>query len=121
MLHRAPRSGNLLHCPRSDLKSARQDGHGGVMLGFRFACQQHQEIFVDTVQRVGRFNPEQMEDIRRQLLARLSEKFSLLVLDCFNTGNCIACALDANGVGACEICGIIEELARASKVPPASL
>jgi len=91
-----------------------------AMLGFRFACQRHQEIFVDTVERLGPSNAEQMENVRRRLLARLSEKFPLLVLDCFNTKSCIGCALSASGLDATQLNSLVEEVVRASKVALAS-
>jgi hypothetical protein len=64
------------------------------MLGFRYVCQRHQQLFADTVAREGCCDPEKMEKARRRLLAWLSEKFPRLVLDQFNNEACLGCAIE---------------------------
>jgi hypothetical protein len=64
------------------------------MLGFRYACQRHQQLFADTVTREGCCDPAEMEKARRRLLAWLSEKYPRLVLDQFNNEACMGCAIE---------------------------
>jgi hypothetical protein len=64
------------------------------MLGFRYVCERHQQLFADTVVREGCSDPERMEKARRRLLAWLSEKYPRLVLDQFNNEACLGCAIE---------------------------
>jgi len=64
------------------------------MLGFRYVCERHQRLFVATLTSHGCRDPEKMEEVRRRLLAWLSEKFPRLVLDQFNAERCLGCALE---------------------------
>ena len=64
------------------------------MLGFKYACQKHQQMFIDAVTREGCRNPEEMEKVRRRLLAWLSEKYPRLVFDQFNNEACLGCAVE---------------------------
>ena len=64
------------------------------MLGFRYVCERHQQLFADSVVREGCCDPERMEKARRRLLAWLSEKYPRLVLDQFNNEACLGCAIE---------------------------
>jgi hypothetical protein len=51
-------------------------------------------MFVYAVTQERIFEPERMEQIRRRLLAWLSEKYPRLVLEQFNAEACIGCAIE---------------------------
>ena len=64
------------------------------MLGFEFACERHQKIFIESLARTGCGDPKKMEVVRRRLLAWLSETYPGLVLDSFNKEACLGCGLE---------------------------
>ncbi len=55
------------------------------MLGFRYACQKHQQMFSDMAAREGRSDPEQKKKVRCRLLAWLSVKCARLVTEQINS------------------------------------
>jgi hypothetical protein len=65
------------------------------MLGFRFACERHQTIFAAFVRAAGCNDTVLMEKVRLRLLRWLTEKYPALVLEQYNQGNCLGCALES--------------------------
>ena len=74
-----------------------------VMLGFRYACLRHQQMFIATVEREGCRDPDQMEQVRRQMFAWLSEKLPSMVLDHFNAEACLGCAIENAHIDTAEM------------------
>ncbi len=66
-----------------------------VMLGFRFTCPRHQRVFIETVQSAGCFDPAQMDEVRRRMLAWFSRHYPSLVLDHFRDQTCLGCEFEA--------------------------
>ena len=92
------------------------------MLGFKYACQKHQQMFVDAVTREGCCDPEEMEKVRRRFLAWLSEKYPRLVFDQFNKGTCLGCAVEEAHIDTRPIYDAIRRIVHefASGTPPVS-
>ncbi len=66
-----------------------------VMLRFRFTCQRHQRAFIEAVQSAGCFDPAQMDEVRRRMLAWFSRHYPSLVLDHFRDQTCLGCEFEA--------------------------
>ncbi len=82
------------------------------MSGFRYVCQKHQQLFVDTVARAGCSDPEEMEKARRRLLAWLSEKYPRLVLEQFNNEACLGCAIEKGHLDTRPIYDAVRQIVR---------
>lgn len=82
------------------------------MLTFRYTCQRHQQIFVEAVRSAGCFDPAQMDEVRRRLLAWFSERYPRLVLDHFEQGTCLGCEMEARFGSLNEVIRAIEELVK---------
>jgi hypothetical protein len=83
------------------------------MLGFRYVCGRHQQLFVDAVERAGCRDPERMEEVRRRLLAWFSENYPRMVLDQFNRRGCLGCAIEAAHIDPGAMRQAIRDLVRA--------
>ncbi len=81
---------------------------------FRYVCAQHRARFIDVVREEGCHDPAAMEQVRRLLLAWLSERYPRLVLDRFNDESCIGCGLDAYCVDLSDMYAAIRRFARAA-------
>ncbi|HKW55629.1 MAG TPA: hypothetical protein VJO12_18210 [Stellaceae bacterium] len=82
------------------------------MLGFRYVCVPHRARFIEAVEREGCRDPAAMEQVRRRLLAWLSEAYPRLVLDHFNKESCIGCGLNAACIDLSEMHAAIARFAR---------
>ena len=82
------------------------------MLGFRYVCQKHQQLFADTVAQEGCCDPEEMEKARRRLLAWLSESHPRLVLEQFNKEACMGCAIEQAQLDTRPIYDAVREIVR---------
>lgn len=60
---------------------------------FHYVCPTHRDRFVEAVEREGCCDPAAMEQVRRFLLAWLSETYPRLVLDHYNDKRCLGCGL----------------------------
>ncbi len=65
------------------------------MLGFRYVCQHHQQLFAEAVKRHGDLDNEAMEEVRLRLLAWLCDTYPAVVLDHYDRKSCIGCGLNA--------------------------
>ena len=82
------------------------------MVRFRFVCAQHRARFIEFVQQEGCHDPAAMEQVRRLLLAWLSERYPRLVLDHYNHESCLGCGLDAYCVDLSDMYAAIRQFAR---------
>jgi len=64
------------------------------MLGFEFACERHQKVFIEFLARAGCGDAKKLEVVRQRLLAWLSETYPRLVLDRYNENSCLGCGLE---------------------------
>ena len=87
------------------------------MLAFRYVCPPHRRRFIEFVEAEGCRDPATMEQVRRLLLAWLSEHYQLLVLESFNSESCIGCALDAACVDLAEMYAVLRQASRAAPSP----
>ncbi len=65
------------------------------MLRFRFTCERHQRAFIEAVQSAGCFDPAQMDEVRRRMLAWFSRHYPSLVLNHFRDQTCLGCEFEA--------------------------
>ena len=82
------------------------------MPAFRYVCQAHHERFIEVVEGEGCRDPEAMEQVRRLLLAWLSERYPRLVLDSYNNESCVGCALNAACIDLTDMYAAIRSGAR---------
>ena len=85
-----------------------------AVLGFRYVCAPHRERFIEVVRQEGCHDPAAMEQVRRQLLAWLSERYPRLVLDHYNDESCIGCGLAASCIDLSDMYAAIRSFARAA-------
>ena len=85
------------------------------MLAFQYVCPPHRQRFIATVQQEGCRDPAAMEQVRRLLLAWLSERYPRLVLESFNAESCMGCALNAACIDLAEMYAVIRQAARAAR------
>jgi hypothetical protein len=88
------------------------NNQGRVVVDFRFVCPQHRQRFIDSVELEGCRDPAAMEQVRRLLLAWLSERYPRLVLDSYNTESCIGCALHAACIDLSDMHAMVREASR---------
>ncbi len=81
-----------------------------VTLGFRFTCPRHQRVFIETVQSAGCFDPTQMDEVRRRVLAWFSRHYPSLVLDHFRDETCLGCEFEARFQNVREVLGAVKAL-----------
>jgi hypothetical protein len=79
---------------------------------FRFTCARHKQSFRDLAARAGCTDPEKLDELGRKTLAWISTHYPRHVLDHFNQGTCLGCALEAAHVDLAEIECRITELAK---------
>ena len=82
------------------------------MVAFRYVCPAHRQRFIEVVEGEGCRDPAAMEQVRRLLLAWLSERYPRLVLETFNSESCMGCALDAACIDLADMYALIRRLAR---------
>ena len=84
------------------------------MLKFRYACLRHQQMFVAAVTQEGCRDADQMERIRQQMFAWVSERLPFMVLDAFNAKACLGCAIEAAQISTAELYDALQGFVRAS-------
>lgn len=84
---------------------------------FRYTCLRHQALFFDAAAKAGITDPGQLDLLRKRLLAWLSNEYPRMVLDHYARGSCIACDLEAAGIGLDDMRRALESLARAIGKP----
>jgi hypothetical protein len=82
------------------------------VLRFRYVCAAHRARFIETVQQEGCLDPAAMEQVRRLLLAWLSQTYPRLVLDSYNSEGCMGCALNAACIDLTDMYAVIRRFAR---------
>jgi hypothetical protein len=82
------------------------------VLAFRYVCARHRAQFIEAVAREGCRDPAAMEQVRRRLLAWLSQTYPRLVLETFNTECCMGCGLDAWCIDLADMYAAIARFAR---------
>jgi hypothetical protein len=85
-----------------------------AVLRFRYVCAQHRERFIEVVRQEGCHDAAAMEQVRRLLLAWLSERYPRLVLDHYNAESCIGCGLAASCIDLSDMYAAIRSFARAA-------
>ena len=86
------------------------------MVAFRYVCETHRQRFIEVVEGEGCHDLAAMEQVRRLLLAWLSERYPRLVLDSYNTESCMGCALNAACIDLTDMHALIHRLAREASV-----
>jgi hypothetical protein len=83
-----------------------------AVVAFRYVCPTHRQRFIEVVQGEGCREPAAMEQVRRLLLAWLSETYPRLVLDSYNSESCMGCALNAACIDLSDMFAVIRRFAR---------
>jgi hypothetical protein len=79
---------------------------------FHYVCPTHRRRFVEAFEREGCRDPAAMEQVRRLLLAWLSETYPRLVLDHYNHKRCLGCGLDDSCVDLSDMHAALRRFAR---------
>ncbi len=99
------------HVPASAMGRGLRTGPP-VMLRFRFTCKRHQRAFIDAVQSAGCFDPAQMDEVRRRMLAWFSRHYPSMVLDHFRDQTCLGCEFEAHFQNVGEALEAVKGLAK---------
>jgi hypothetical protein len=84
---------------------------------FQFVCPPHRQRFIELVEGEGCRDRAAMEQVRRLLLAWLSERYPRLVLESFNSESCMGCALNAACIDLTDMYAAIRQASRAARSP----
>jgi len=88
-----------------------------VVLKFKYTCARHQALFIEAAAKAGITDPAQLELLRKRLLAWLSNEYPRMVLDHYARASCIACDLEAAGIGLGDMRRALDRLAGAIGKP----
>ena len=72
---------------------------GRAVLNFSYTCERHQILFIETAGKAGITRPELLDLLRKRMLTWLSNTYPRMVLDHYARASCIACDLEAAGIG----------------------
>jgi hypothetical protein len=85
------------------------------VLNFRYTCKRHQILFVERAGKAGITQPELLDLLRKRMLTWLSRAYPRMVLDHFARESCIACDLEAAGIGLGDVLRAFDQLAQQMK------